>query len=93
MGYKIYYGTKKAGVIQKNKRKSNFPVLIVCMTTVIFIIIYTIVSKIGTGRFIFPESYDITAAAIDTLTEDLKTGMPFVDAFSAFCLKILNHGQ
>jgi len=44
-------------------------------------------------EFLIPGDADITVAAMEALANDLKYGIPFKDAVTAFCIEILEHGN
>lgn len=88
MAYKITYGPERP---KRSKRKHR-------LLTVILIMIFIIglrYSGIGEiiGKWLFPGDLEVTVAAWQTMTEQIEAGENIGDAFSCFCLEIIENAQ
>ena len=94
MGYHIQYGKRivKTQIrMPKEKRIKLSWVMALLLTT---ILVYTAYSyKDVLQNYIFPGDAKITAAALDTLVEDIRVGEDIGDAVTAFCLEIMDNAD
>lgn len=90
MGYRIEYSQNSSTPVKK-RRFSGIPLF-----TVFFFLLFLLL----TGKYwhqgsqilqelLLPGDAAVTAAAIQGLTSALKTGQSFSDAFTDFCLQVI----
>jgi len=90
MGYRIEYGQQ---IIRKQisnrtkKRGKTAAVVTVAMLTI------GILGAKFNPEVLLPGDKAVTAMALQTLVEDLKTGERFADAVTTFCITIVENGS
>lgn len=94
MGYKIQYGQTMTKVfIQETKNKDiRMPAMKwIVLTCALFLAIY--LGGSGYLDFLIPGNKEATTAAFTSMVEDVQDGKSVKDAFTAFCLEILDDAQ
>lgn len=90
MGYRVEYGSvrKVRNLDSRFSRKAAF--------TGMFLLLFLVLVKIcwpqGSAilqEFFLPGNGAVTAAALDTFAEELRSGESLVQAFTAFCRQVL----
>ncbi len=94
MGYSIHYDT--CGVVKGNAKKASrrkkrlLPrLLAVC---IVVLTIFTDLRQLVWDMF-FPGAGESTQTAFIQMVADLREGDSVKEAFSAFCVEILEHGK
>lgn len=93
MGYKIQYGKGNACRQKINAQKEKRVAYILLAVIVLCVIIYAFAGPIDLRKLLIPGNESVTEAAAFQLTENLRSGQPFTEAFSSFCIEILTNGQ
>ncbi len=93
MGYRIEYD--KLGKLPQPARKHRKGVFAVIL--VLLLVCGAIAVKSAgldwVKEFLIPGDPEITAAALDTLVEDLRSGEGLAEAVRAFCQEIIDNAQ
>lgn len=85
MGYEIYYGQKKDNTSNINKSRKKVKIALLLATAFASYLLY----KQGTWKeFLIPGEAAITQAAFNTLSENLRDGLPVKEALSEFYLDL-----
>ena len=67
------------------------------MTLLVFVLFAAVVHSFYPGQWsnlqaiLLPGDGAVTGAALETLVQDLRSGIPMTDAAAAFCTQILQH--
>lgn len=90
MGYRVEYGPVKK-VRGLERRVSRVSALIAVCLLLFFLLVGSIWPEGAQTlqRLIFPGDPVVTAAALEDLTENLRSGEALSDCMSAFCIQIL----
>ena len=91
MSYKINYGKATSFELAKNKgkRHNNF-VRFSCIAMILLICAYILIGNFNRLEdLLIPGDAQITKTAFSALTDDIKSGRNFVDAFAVFCQNII----
>lgn len=93
MGYRIDYGGP-AGTLRPKKRdwRAVSAVLLVALCVAGAVTVKAVGLK-WVREVLLPGDPEITAAALETMAEDLREGESLRDALTAFCREIMYHGQ
>jgi len=94
MGYRVEYGPVKK-VRGLEKRVSGVSSLIAVCLLLFFILVGSFwpEGKEILQKLIFPGDPVVTAAALDNLTESLRSGEALSDSMAAFCIQILEGAE
>ena len=93
MGYQIVY--ESVGKIPQQKRQrrtSIFAIAIVIMLVLCAITIKTVELE-WVQEVLLPGDPDITAAALDNMVADLRSGEGIVEAIKTFCMEIMENAS
>ena len=91
MGYRIEY--EKIGKIPVRKDKNRIGIILGALV-VLLVLGAIAVKTIGlewVQEVLLPGDPDITAAALEGMVEDLRSGSGIVEAFKAFCEEIIQN--
>lgn len=89
MGYRIQYdgGYSKEELAAPKKRR---PTALVGAIIVILIVVYALYAHADTlQKMLLPGDPAITEEAVTAFSENVKGGVPVGEAFTAFCIEIL----
>ena len=89
MGYNIKYDSAREYRFLPKRRKKVPKWLIVAMILAVLLSIFGNNLK----EIILPGDPNVTSAALLALTDDLKDGKDFADAFQAFCTTIIDNAD
>lgn len=94
MGYRVDYGPVKK-VRGTEKRVCRGASVIGVFLLLVFLLAGSLwpEGKAILRRLIFPGDPAVTAAALENLTEDLRSGEDLTDSMSAFCIQILEGAE
>lgn len=90
MGYRVEYGPVKK-VRGLEKRVSRVSSLIAVCLLLFFVLVSSFwpAGREILQKLIFPGDPVVTAAALDDLTENLRSGEDLSDCMAAFCIQVL----
>ena len=91
MGYRIEY-EKMGRIPQQNKKKwTGVFVAVLVMLLVIGAIAVKSVGLEWVQEVLIPGDPDVTAAAMEGMVENLRSGVGIAEAFKAFCQEIIQN--
>ena len=86
MGYEIHYSQKRNKMLCMRRGKVKIWVLVVVLVTA-----YLLYNRGDAKEFLIPGRAEITEAAFNELSDNLRTGVPIKEAFAEFYLYIHSH--
>lgn len=89
MAYRIRYG--QPGIGERTAISRNKKVLPVILAAVICIAVAICVLNPNLKQALIPGNPEVTEAAFATMIADMKEGVRFGDAMTAFCREIIDH--
>lgn len=94
MSYRISYGQEFKAPRSRSRRRIKVPFIALCLLLVCCAILCIAHEDIDALRqVVLPWSSPAVTSAFDDFTRDVKEGQPFVDAFTAFCVDILQQAE
>lgn len=93
MGYQIFYEDDQFRKIpSETKQKRSAGAVVWWALTILCILAFVLHNNLQQLRqWILPGDPDVTQAAITAFAEDIRTGESIEDAFTDFCLRILEN--
>ena len=87
MGYRIDYQSVSEA---KKTAKRHYPALILFACLAALLILNTALKDLRAVflKIIFPGDLEVTAASLETMLHQLKSGTPFSDALLVFCQQV-----
>ena len=93
MSYRIEYGSSIPAQYVKKKTYMRLQIM-----TAVWLLLFTLLVRgffpAGTEqlkRILLPDAHSVTQTALNDLTEKLRNGQPLHDAFTSFCIYIVEH--
>ena len=98
MGYKIQYSqTGESARVEIKKQKKNNQLrnmIIVCVLVIFCFALYMVnVNEIVLLDYFLPGDPEVTRAALKSFADNLKLGIGFYDAVTAFCREIIENAS
>ena len=94
MSYRIEYHPDTNHKFPTNTGKGRWNVWrIIVILAVILILGITAVKNEQVSAIIFPGDPELTRSALNGMLDDIRAGEPVKDAFSTFCLEIIENAQ
>ena len=95
MGYRVEYKSfgeeKKLPKVRKYKKAVMAAVLVLTLTGGALAVKLTGLPWVQ--KYLLPGDPEVTAAALEQMVEDLRSGYSFTDAVTAFCREIMDNAQ
>lgn len=91
MAYKINYGPARR--IQKTGRGKRHRLLVWILVVVVLLGFYASGLRDKLVYWLLPGDPEVTAAALETMVQQIGTGENVGDAFSCFCREIIDHAD
>lgn len=92
MAYRVEYGKNPKYFVSKNRRNLTKVLLMIGVIIAGATAGFYAIQVIG-FRNLLPGDPVVTGTALDTMVENLRTGLPVGEAFGAFCEEIVAHAQ
>ena len=92
MAYRVEYGKNPKYSVPYNKRKWARVMLVIGIIIAGAAAGFYAAQVVGL-QHLLPGDPVVTGTALDTMVENLRSGLPAGEAFSAFCQEIIAHAQ
>lgn len=95
MGYRIVYGEDPGKKFGTGSRCSRFGILTVCCFLLFLLLtnLFWPAGKQMLWELCIPGDAELTAAAFETMVEDIRVGEPISDALTAFCREVIDGAE
>ena len=95
MGYKIQYSQTGESVRVAPKKYNQLRyIIIVCILIACCLALYVVdVKEVAILDYFLPGNPEVTKAAFFSFAEDLRSGLTFSDAVTAFCREIIENAS
>ena len=94
MGYRIEYHSDNNHKFPTNTVMGRWNIwrVIIILATVLILGI-TVVNDERASSIIIPGDPELTLSALSSMLDDIRAGEPVKEAFSTFCIEIIEHAQ